>query len=442
MMRIVLQKDFSLDDFREVKAGRNDEVAKVVSSIIADVRKRGDVALFEYTKKFDGCDLKGKGLVVSKKEIEAAVSKADLKFMKVLEKSYSNIVAFHSNQKRTGFVSNSSDGMVLGQKLIPLDKVAFYIPGGRASYPSSVLMNAGPAKVAGVENVCIATPANRDGEVNGDVLLAAYVAGVDRVYKVGGAQAIAALAYGTERVERVDKITGPGNAFVAEAKRQVFGQVSIDMIAGPSEILVVADESADADIIAADLLSQAEHDPEATAILITDSKSLAKECAERVEERLAKLPKREIAAKSIDANGRIIIVDNIDKAIELSERIAPEHLELQVSCPFDYLSKIRNAGSIFLGANTPEAAGDYYAGTNHVLPTSGTARFSSPLSVDDFVKKVQYAYYSTDAFSQVVDDIALFARREGLEAHALSALSRNEVVRKGASNRRTKGAGK
>ncbi len=426
-MRIVSASEFSVEDFRSRNIERSGDVAEAVSSIIREVRNGGDSALFGYTEKFDGCRLDAKSLIVSKSEIDEAVRLADPKFLNVLENAYSNIVAFHSNQKRTGFISDSCNGMVTGQKVIALDRVAFYVPGGRASYPSSVLMNAGPAKVAGVRSVCIATPPGKDGKVNSDVLLAAYVSGVDRIYKMGGAQAIAALAYGTESVERVDKITGPGNAFVAEAKRQVFGQVAIDMIAGPSEILVIADESADPRLLAIDLLSQAEHDPEATAILITDSRSLADDCVKHIDRLLESLPKREIAMKSIESNGRIIIADSISSAIELADRIAPEHLELQVANPFDYLSRIRNAGSIFLGANTPEASGDYFAGANHVLPTSGTARFSSPLSVDDFLKKVQYTYYSAEAFSRVAEDIGLFARREGLEAHALSALMRLET---------------
>lgn len=318
------------------------------------------------------------------------------------------------------------EGVVAGQRIVPIERVGIYVPGGTAPLSSTVLMNAIPAKLAGCREIIMVTPPLADGTLAPEILTAAKIAGVDRIYKIGGAQAIAALAYGTETVPRVDKIVGPGNAYVAEAKRQVYGRVSIDMIAGPSEILIVADKGADPRFVAADLLSQAEHDKNASAVLITDSASLAESVRDEVEAQLCLLPREEIARASIDNNGKIIIVDSIGEAIEISNELAPEHLELSVENPFDYLDSVRHAGSVFLGKYCPEATGDYYSGANHTLPTSGTARFSSPLSVDDFVKKIQYTYYTKDAFTRVAGDIARFAECEGLTAHAYSALVRLE----------------
>ena len=393
------------------------DVTAVVRDIITDVRSRGDEALFDYCRRFDRAELTA--LEVTPDEWDAAINQVDEKLLSVLEQSAKNIEAFHRCQVRTGFAITDRPGMVLGQKVTPLQRVGLYIPGGTASYPSSVLMNAIPAKIAGVPERIMVTPAN-GGQLNPVILAAAKIAGVTRIFKLGGAQAVAALAYGTESVPRVDKIVGPGNAYVAEAKRQVFGQVSIDMIAGPSEILVVADGTNNAAHLAADLLSQAEHDKLASAVLVTDSRPLAEAVAAEVERQLKLLPREEIARASIENNGKIIVADNLDQAMDIANEIAPEHLELAVDNPFDHLSKVRNAGSIFLGKYCPEALGDYWAGPNHTLPTMGTARFSSPLSVDDSVKKSSYTYYTADALSAVADDIAAFAESEGLRAHGRS----------------------
>ena len=344
----------------------------------------------------------------------------------MLRRAAENITAFHSRQVRNSFILNEKCGVVVGQKIIPVDRAGLYVPGGTAAYPSTVLMDAIPARIAGCREVVIVTPPGRDGKVNPAILAAAAAAGVDRIFKVGGAQAIAALAYGTESIPRVDKIVGPGNAFVAEAKRQVYGTVSIDMIAGPSEILIVADSGSNPRHLAADMLSQAEHDRMASAVLVTDSAALAAQVADEIERQIPLLERADIARASIDANGKIIVADSIRDAIDISNEIAPEHLELCVDSPFDYLDLVRHAGSVFLGRNCPEALGDYFAGPNHTLPTGGTARFSSPLSVDDFVKKMQYTYYSRDALEDVASDVALFARKEGLTAHARSALVRTE----------------
>ena len=400
------------------------DVSGAVSDIIADVRARGDRALLDYTARFDGARLDA--LQVSAEEMEQALSEVEPEFLRILNTAAENIRAFHSHQVRSSFVINEKNGVVLGQRVIPIDRVGLYVPGGTAAYPSSVLMNAIPAKIAGCREVVIVTPPGKDGRLPSAILAAAKVAGVDRIFKVGGAQAVAALAYGTETVPRVDKIVGPGNAYVAEAKRQVFGQVSIDMIAGPSEILVVADAKSDARFVAADLLSQAEHDRLASAVLVTDSQALAEAVQAEIERQLPLLEREAIARASIDNNGKIIVADTLDAAIEISNEIAPEHLELCVDNPFDYLNQIRHAGSVFLGRNCPEALGDYYAGANHTLPTSGTARFSSPLSVDDFVKKSQFTYYTADGLREVAEDVAYFARKEGLTAHARSAVIRTE----------------
>ena len=406
------------------RSSSSKDVSSVVSSIIKDVQEKGDEALREYTKKLDGADISE--IEVSKEEIKAAADSMDSEFMRVLEKAASNIRKYHSKQVRNSFVMTEENGIVLGQKIVPVSVAGIYVPGGTAAYPSTVLMDTIPAKIAGCGSVIMVSPPGKDGRLNPAVLAAAYVAGVDRVFRVGGAQAIAALAYGTETIPRSDKIVGPGNIYVAEAKKQVSGVVSIDMIAGPSEILIIADGASSAKVVAADMLSQAEHDKNASAVLITDSESLAEEVRAELEVQLPLLPRYEIARASIDTNGKIIVVDSIEKAIEVSDRIAPEHLEVCVDNPFDYLDKIHNAGSVFLGRNCPEALGDYIAGPNHTLPTSGTARFSSPLSVDDFVKKYQFSYYTQSALASVADDVALFARREGLEAHARSALVRKE----------------
>lgn len=401
-------------------------VEEIVTDIIYNVRKNGDKALFEYCEKFDEAKLDS--LLVSEDEINEAVASVEKKFIEILEKAAKNIRQFHEKQLRNSFIINDENGIVIGQKVIPVDRAGLYVPGGTAAYPSTVLMDSIPAKIAGCKEVVMVTPPSSNGKVNPVILAAAKVAGVDKIYKVGGAQAIAALAYGTESIPKVDKIVGPGNAFVAEAKKQVFGQVSIDMIAGPSEILIVADGKTNPKFAAADLLSQAEHDKMASAVLVTDSMDLALAVQKELEIQIPQLLRAEIARTSIDNNGKIIVADDLYKAIEISNEIAPEHLELCVDNPFDYLDSIRHAGSIFMGRNCPEALGDYYAGTNHTLPTLGTAKFSSPLSVDDFVKKTQYTYYTQDALKRVAKDVAYFAEQEGLTAHAKSAVIRTEEL--------------
>lgn len=399
-------------------------VEDIVAEIIDNVKANGDKALFEYCRKFDKAELTS--LLVTEEEIDEAVKSVEPVFLEILEKAAANIRKFHEKQKRNSFIINDEDGIVIGQKVIPVDRAGLYVPGGTAAYPSTVLMDSIPAKIAGCREVVITTPPNAQGKVNPVILAAAKVAGVDKIFKVGGAQAIAALAYGTESIPKVDKIVGPGNAFVAEAKKQVFGRVSIDMIAGPSEILIVADGETNPKYAAADLLSQAEHDKMASAVLVTDSYDLAQKVSEELEKQIPQLERSEIARASIDNNGKIIVADTLDKAIDIANEIAPEHLELCVGQPFDYLDKIRHAGSIFMGRNCPEALGDYFAGPNHTLPTSGTAKFSSPLSVDDFVKKTQYTYYTKDALSRVARDVEYFAKAEGLTAHAKSAVIRIE----------------
>lgn len=400
------------------------DVSGIVSDIIATVRRDGDGALKAYAKKFDGAELKS--LLVTPEELDEAMASVSPKFIEILKTAAENIRRFHERQVRTSFILNDRDGIVTGQKVIPMDRVGLYVPGGTAAYPSTVLMDAIPAKIAGCPELVMTTPPNKEGKINPVILAAAKIAGVDKIVKSGGAQAVAALAYGTETVPRVDKIVGPGNAFVAEAKRQVFGQVAIDMIAGPSEILVVADGKSNPKFVAADLLSQAEHDKMASAVLVTDSMAFAQAVSAELERQIPLLPRQEIARTSIDNNGKIIVADSLLKAIDIANEIAPEHLELCVDNPFDYLDKIRHAGSVFMGRYCPEALGDYYAGANHTLPTSGTARFSSPLSVDDFVKKTQYTYYTQDALKSVFEDVAYFAEQEGLSAHARSATIRFE----------------
>lgn len=398
-------------------------VADAVSAIIADVSKRKDDALFDYTKRFDGAELTQ--LQVTQEEIDAAVAAVEPRFLEILKNAAANIRQFHQHQVRNSFVCER-DGVLLGQKITPIENVGIYVPGGTAAYPSTVLMDSIPAKIAGCSQIVMVTPPGKDGKIPNAILAAANIAGVDKIFKLGGAQAVAALAYGTQSVPKVDKIVGPGNAYVAEAKRQVFGMVSIDMIAGPSEILVIADSQSNPAHVAADLLSQAEHDKLASAVLVTDSESLALAVREQIELQLSKLPRQEIARASIDNNGKIIVADDLMKAIDIANDIAPEHLELMVDNPFDYLDKIKNAGSIFMGRNCPEALGDYYAGPNHTLPTSGTARFSSPLSVDDFVKKSQFSYYTSEALRACAADVAYFAGMEGLDAHGRSAMIRIE----------------
>ena len=398
------------------------DVEAVVSDIIADVRANGDKALYAYAKKFDKADLQS--LQVSVDELDEAFASVESEFLDVLKEAAANIRAFHSRQVRNSFLINDRPGVVMGQKVIPMDRVGIYVPGGTAAYPSTVLMDSIPAKIAGCGEVVMVTPPGPDGSVDPAILAAAKLAGIDKIFKTGGAQAIAALAYGTESVPRVDKIVGPGNAYVAEAKKQVFGKVAIDMIAGPSEILVVADGASNPAHVAADLLSQAEHDKLASAVLVTDSMELAQAVQAEIEKQVSLLEREDIARASIDSNGKIIVVNDIEEAIGIANEIAPEHLELCVDDPFDYLDSIRHAGSVFLGRSCPEALGDYLGGPNHTLPTSGTARFSSPLSVDDFVKKTQYTYYTKEAFARVAEDIAVFARKEGLTGHAKSALIR------------------
>ena len=400
-------------------------VEEIVTGIIADVRARGDRALLEYNEKFDKAKLDS--LEVTAEEIDEAFAAVEPEFLEILKEAAKNIRAFHEKQVRQSFIMNESCGVVTGQKITPIERVGLYVPGGTAAYPSTVLMDSIPAKIAGCKVIEMVSPPSKDGKINPVILAAAKIAGVDRIYKVGGAQAVAALAYGTETVGAVDKIVGPGNAFVAEAKKQVFGKVSIDMIAGPSEILVVADSTANPKFVAADLLSQAEHDRMASAVLVTDSRAMAEAVSAELERQIPLLPRQEIARASIDNNGKIIVAENnLALAIEIANEIAPEHLELCVDNPFDYLDQIRHAGSIFMGKYCPEALGDYFAGPNHTLPTSGTAKFSSPLSVDDFVKKSQFTYYTKDALAQVADKVAYFASKEGLDAHARSATVRFE----------------
>ena len=400
------------------------DVAAIVADILADVKENGDTAVKAYCAKFDKAELTS--LEVTPEEIQAAISQVEPEFLAILREAAENIRSFHSRQVRNSFVIAEKPGIVLGQKITPIEKVGVYVPGGTAAYPSTVLMDTIPAKIAGCPQLVMVTPPGRDGKVNPAILAAADLAGVNRIFKVGGAQAIAALAYGTESIPKVDKIVGPGNAFVAEAKKQVFGRVSIDMIAGPSEILVIADGKSNPVHVAADLLSQAEHDKLASAVLVTDSEELALAVQAELERQLPLLPRQEIARASIENNGKIIVAETLMAGIEIANEIAPEHLELQVDDPFSYLDAIQNAGSIFLGRSCPEALGDYFAGPNHTLPTSGTARFSNPLSVDDFVKKSQFSYYTPEALAKAADKIAAFAEKEGLRAHGRSVTIRKE----------------
>lgn len=392
------------------------EVGDIVREIIDNVKANGDKALIEYLEKFDGVALSR--FKVSIEEIEEAICEVETEFLDILKEAESNIRAFHEKQVRQGFMMTNKSGVILGQRVVPIEKVGIYVPGGTAAYPSTVLMDAVPAKIAGVSEIIMVTPPNNKGRVNPYILAAAKIAGVTSVYKIGGAQAVAALAFGTESVPKVDKIVGPGNAFVAEAKKQVFGQVGIDMIAGPSEVLVLADDKSNPKFVAADLLSQAEHDKNASCVLITESYTLAEKVREEIENQLKMLERGEIARVSVENNGKIIICRDLLQGIEIANHIAPEHMEVCVDEPFNYLGLIKNAGSVFLGRYNAEPTGDYFAGPNHTLPTSGTARFYSPLSVEDFVKNIQYSYYTKEALREDYAKISYFAKKEGLTAHA------------------------
>ena len=407
---------------RDIQA--EEDVSRAVDEVIFAVRERGDEALKEYTKRFDGVELDT--LQVTEGEIASAWEQVEEDFRVTLQMAAENIRRFHENQVHRDFVLTDQPGIVMGQRYTPIEKVGICVPRSPVAFPSTILMNVIPAKIAGVSEIALVTPPEKDGSISPAALAAAKIAGVTKIFKCGGAQAVAALAYGTETIPAVDKIVGPGGIFVATAKRKVFGKVGIDMIAGPSEILVLADGKCDPRWVAADLLSQAEHDVLATAVLVTESRELAENVQTELEVQLARLPRREVARKSIDDNGKIIVTDSLEKAVEAVNLIAPEHLELCVAEPFALLPRIKNAGSIFLGRNAPEALGDYFAGPNHTLPTSGTARFSSPLSVDDFVKKSSFLYYTREAISPVADRVADFALREGLYAHAQSVLTRKE----------------
>ena len=427
MIPILKLKDLTDEQIlnRDIQAEEN--VSAAVDAVIANVRQNGDAALLEYTEKFDGVTLEG--LQVSDEEIACAILQTSPELVETIRTAAANIEAFHRAQVRQDLVLTDRPGIVLGQRYTPIEKVGICVPRSPVAFPSTILMNVIPAKIAGVKDIVLVTPPEKDGSVSPAALVAAAVAGVDRIFKVGGAQAVAALAYGTETVPAVDKIVGPGGIFVATAKRKVFGKVAIDMIAGPSEILVLSDGKSDPRWVAADLLSQAEHDVLASAVLVTDSLPLAQAVQAELERQIPLLPRKEIARTSIDQNGKIIVAPSLEAAVEISNRIAPEHLELCVDDPFALLDTVRHAGSVFMGRNCPEALGDYLAGPNHTLPTSGTARFSSPLSVDDFVKKTQYTYYTRDALAKVAEKVAYFAEKEGLGAHARSATARLEEDR-------------
>lgn len=423
------QRDI-LDSLLKRSPNNYGQYEKVVADIIANVREKGDQAIFDYTSQFDKWDCNADNIRVTEAEIQEAVEQADAAFLEVMKKSASNIEDFHRKQLRNSWIDTRADGSILGQRILPIAVSGVYVPGGKAAYPSSVLMNVIPAKVAGVGRIIMTTPAGADGKVNPGTLAAAKIAGVDEIYKVGGAQAIAAMAFGTESIPRVDKITGPGNIFVALAKKACFGYVSIDSIAGPSEILVIADESANPRYVAADLLSQAEHDELASAILITTSESLANQVSEQIEGFLKELSRAEIIRKSLDNYGYILLADSMDSAVDAANAIASEHLEILTKDPYQVMTKIRNAGAIFLGEYSSEPLGDYFAGPNHILPTNGTARFFSPLNVDDFMKKTSLISYSKEALEQAHKDIELFAEKEGLTAHANSIRVRFEVCEK------------
>jgi histidinol dehydrogenase len=407
-----------LDMLRKRKEANTTEIEQRVKAIINAVRDQGDKSLKSFTKEFDKVDLDS--IEVSAQEIEEGFNSVDKDFVEILEESKKNIEGYHKNQIQKGYIYTKDLGVYMGQRVIPLDKVGVYVPGGTAAYPSSVLMNVVPAKIAGVNEVVMVTPPNKDGSINSNILAAAKVAGVDRIFKVGGAQAVAALAYGTESVPKVNKIVGPGNAYVAEAKRAVYGEVGIDMVAGPSEISIIADENANARFIAADLMSQAEHDVLASSILLTTSKSLSQEVIKELQLQVEELSRKEIIKLSLEKYGKIIICKDIDECIEMVNLISPEHLEILIKNPMEVLGQIKNAASIFLGEYTPEPVGDYFGGTNHVLPTNGNASFSSPLSVDDFIKKSSFLYYSKEALLKDGDKIIKFTDKEGLTAHGNS----------------------
>ena len=424
MMRILDFDSLSPEEFLNRDIQAEEDVSAAVDEIIWEVRRRGDGALRDYTRRFDGAELQD--LWVSAEEFNAARRAVDPYFMETLKEAAENIRRFHERQRHNDFVLTDRSGIVMGQRWTPIEKVGVCVPRSPEAFPSTILMNAIPARIAGVRDIVIVTPPRPDGTVSPEALMAAELAEVTEVFKIGGAQAVAALAYGTETVPRVDKIVGPGGVFVATAKQKVFGRVAIDMIAGPSEILVLADGKSNPKWVAADLLSQAEHDVLSSAVLVTDSRELAEAVRVEVEAQLETLPRKDIARRSIEENGKIIVTDSLDKAVEAANRIAPEHLELCMDDPFALLPRIKNAGSIFLGRSTPEALGDYFAGPNHTLPTSGTARFSSPLGVDDFMKRSSFLSYDQAALNACGDRIADFARREGLEGHARSAESRKK----------------
>ena len=427
MIRIVEFDKISPEEILNRDIQAEEDVSAAVDAVLAEVKTKGDAALRAYTEKFDGVSLTN--LQVSESEMESAWASLEPNFLQTLEMAAENIRHFHEQQVHRDFVLTDKPGIVMGQRYTPIEKVGICVPRSPVAFPSTILMNVIPAKIAGVRDIVLVTPPEPDGTVSPAALAAARIAGVDKIFKVGGAQAVAALAYGTENVPKVDKIVGPGGIFVATAKRKVFGLVAIDMIAGPSEILVVADGKSDPRWVAADMLSQAEHDVLASPVLVTDSRQLAEQVQTELEVQLARLPRREVARRSVDDNGKIIVTDSLEKTMEAVNLIAPEHLELCVDDPFALLPRVKNAGSIFLGRCTPEALGDYFAGPNHTLPTSGTARFSSPLSVDDFVKKSSFLYYTQDALAPVADRIADFAEREGLHAHAQSVLTRKPETR-------------
>ncbi len=429
MQTVQLTKDSQKDILNSLlkrSPGNYGQYESVVADIIANVREKGDTAVFDYTKQFDKWDISAENIRVTDAEIQAAFKQAEDAFVAVMKKSAANIEAFHKKQLRNSWIDTKPDGSILGQRILPIAVSGVYVPGGKAAYPSSVLMNVIPAKVAGVERIVMTTPAGADGLVNPGTLVAAKIAGVDEIYKVGGAQAIAAMAFGTESVPKVDKITGPGNIFVALAKKACFGYVSIDSIAGPSEILVIADESANPRYVAADLLSQAEHDTLASAILITTSVTLADQVSEQIEDFLKELPRADIIRESLGNYGYILLADSMDSAVDAANAIASEHLEILTKDPYQVMTRIKNAGAIFLGEYSCEPLGDYFAGPNHILPTNGTARFFSPLNVDDFLKKTSLISYSREALEKAHADIKLFAEKEGLTAHANSIRVRFE----------------
>lgn len=417
MIPIIEDKSQQISELTKTNTAGTSDYAAVVQDILDNVKEYGDAALIDYTAQFDGAEIAA--IRVSEEEITAGMAKVDPAFLQVLQRAKANISEFHEKQVTQGFML-TRNGAVMGQRVLPLAKVGVYVPGGTAAYPSTVLMNVIPAKIAGVQKIVLVTPPLQDGSVNPAILAAAQVAGVDEIYRIGGAQAVAALAYGTESVPQVDKIVGPGNIYVAAAKRLVYGTVDIDMIAGPSDVLIVADETANPVHVAADLLAQAEHDVNAQAILVTTQRSLAEATQKEVTQQTAQLPRKAIIEQSIAKNGKIILVENLERALAVANEIAPEHLELAVADPFAWLDQVENAGSVFLGHNTPEVLGDYLAGPNHTLPTERTARFYSPLSVDDFVKHSQYLYYGEAAMKAVADDVILFAETEGLGGHANS----------------------